>query len=528
MGEHESVVSHTNPRVSHAAGTALDRLVQLIWEEHTRGGPCQRDGDDASLPHDSDMQVDNEENGRDADMNTGDTSAGYTSHRQAGASNTAAEQDSNCAETAMTQDLGEAHDNSTRDNEERQDVNPREEEHSQDDRHAETSPRGQNPTDGNANGDPFASRSISPTVPFTPSEWRPHSNGTAVSPTGERLQAGRDTGNDVRTSTDGEGTDLSRINREGRDSNNDATCHASTTQASPHDPHNPETYGDPSGDAANRAVDSAADDRDQQAAGEPGDSAGDENTANRSSDGRASNIGRTNDLTAHNLSIQGAGLAYARQDGGIETPNRDVTPATIPTAIPAGAADTIDTPGATDTGHANRPPDNTAPGETHTATQAEEGAASGTTARATDWPIAGDEAGGTAGVGPIPHESIDITPHPTRRPLTGGREESMARRVRTSSPTRSGETPAAHVCGWGLGTCNAEERWNICDRYILEHGTNATRHGLIQSLRNGGCTSQIAESLCRLGSKQAYSYTTANLSDLATRTARPAGLLYNH
>ena len=375
-----------------------------------------------------------------------------------------------------------------------QDANPREEEHTQDDRHAEAAPRGQNPTDGNDNGDPFASRSISPTVPFTPSEWMPHSNGTAVSPTGERLQAGRDTGNNGRTSTDGEGTDLSRINREGRDSNNDATCHAGTTQASPHDPHTPETCGDPSGDAANQAVDSAADDRDPQAASEPGDSAGDENTANRSSDGRASNIGRANDLAAHNPPIQGAGLAYACQDRGIDTTNREVTPVAIPTATPAGAAGTIDAPGATDTGHANRPPDGTTPGETHIATQAEGGAASGTTTRAPDWHIACDEPGETTGVGPTTCGSIGITPHPTRRPLTGEREESTARRVRTSSPTRSGETPAALACGWGLGTCNAEERWNICDQYISEHGTSATRQGVIQSLRNGGCTSQIAES----------------------------------
>ena len=83
------------------------------------------------------------------------------------------------------------------------------------------------------------------------------------------------------------------------------------TQANPHEPHTPETCGDPSGDAANLAVDNATDDRDQQATSGPGDSAGDENAANRSSDGRASNIGRANDLTAHNLTIQGAGLVRA-------------------------------------------------------------------------------------------------------------------------------------------------------------------------------------------------------------------------
>ena len=135
----------------------------------------------------------------------------------------------------------------------------------------------------------------------------------------------------------------------------------------------------------------------------------------------------------------------------------------------------MDAPGAATTGHANRPPD-------------------GITSRATDWRIACDEPRETTGSGPTTCGSTGDNLHPTRRPLSGEREESTARRVRTSSPTRSGETPASLAGGWGLGTCNAEGRWNICDQYICEHGTSATRQGVIQSLRNGGCTSQIAES----------------------------------
>ena len=131
--------------------------------------------------------------------------------------------------------------------------------------------------------------------------------------------------------------------------------------------------------------------------------------------------------------------------------------------------------GAATTGHANRPPD-------------------GTTSRATAGRIACDEPRETTGNGPTTSGSTGDTPHPTRRPLSGEREESTTRRARTSSPTRSGEAPATLAGDWGLGTCNAEGRWNICDQYICEHGTNATRQGVIQSLRNGGCTSQIAES----------------------------------
>ena len=60
LGEHESVVSHTNPRVSRAVFTHLDRLIQAIWTE-----PCQEDvrnGGNSDDPHadDTGMQVDND------------------------------------------------------------------------------------------------------------------------------------------------------------------------------------------------------------------------------------------------------------------------------------------------------------------------------------------------------------------------------------------------------------------------------------------------------------------------------------
>ena len=46
LGEHESVVSHTKPRVSQVAATHLDRLVQIIWtegrQEDTRNAEMQR------------------------------------------------------------------------------------------------------------------------------------------------------------------------------------------------------------------------------------------------------------------------------------------------------------------------------------------------------------------------------------------------------------------------------------------------------------------------------------------------------
>ena len=47
LGERESIVSHTNPRVPRAAGTLLDRLVQVIWDEPTQeelGNQARGDG----------------------------------------------------------------------------------------------------------------------------------------------------------------------------------------------------------------------------------------------------------------------------------------------------------------------------------------------------------------------------------------------------------------------------------------------------------------------------------------------------
>ena len=61
LGEHESVVSHTNPRVSRAAVTLLDRLVQAIWTEPSQEDPRNQGSSDEPHTDDADMQVDNED-----------------------------------------------------------------------------------------------------------------------------------------------------------------------------------------------------------------------------------------------------------------------------------------------------------------------------------------------------------------------------------------------------------------------------------------------------------------------------------
>ena len=60
LGEQESVVSHTNPRVSRAANTLLDRLVQAIWTEPLQEDPRDQGSGDEPHTDDADMQVDNE------------------------------------------------------------------------------------------------------------------------------------------------------------------------------------------------------------------------------------------------------------------------------------------------------------------------------------------------------------------------------------------------------------------------------------------------------------------------------------
>ena len=60
LGEHESIVSHANPRVSRAAGALLDRLVQAIWTEPSQEDPRNRVSGDDPHSDDADMQVDTE------------------------------------------------------------------------------------------------------------------------------------------------------------------------------------------------------------------------------------------------------------------------------------------------------------------------------------------------------------------------------------------------------------------------------------------------------------------------------------
>ena len=61
LGEHEGVVSHTNPRVSRAAVTLLDRLVQAIWTEPFQADPRNQGSSDEPHTGDAAMQVDNED-----------------------------------------------------------------------------------------------------------------------------------------------------------------------------------------------------------------------------------------------------------------------------------------------------------------------------------------------------------------------------------------------------------------------------------------------------------------------------------
>lgn len=81
----------------------------------------------------------------------------------------------------------------------------------------------------------------------------------------------------------------------------------------------------------------------------------------------------------------------------------------------------------------------------------------------------------------------------TRRPLTGERAEPVARRMRTNGPPQQEEPTTASNTRWGLGPCDANDRWNICDQYIRDNDGRGTRDGLGRALTLGGCPDNVAE-----------------------------------
>ena len=81
----------------------------------------------------------------------------------------------------------------------------------------------------------------------------------------------------------------------------------------------------------------------------------------------------------------------------------------------------------------------------------------------------------------------------TRRPLTGVRVAPMSRRMRTVAPPQHEKQTETSVATWGLGPCSANDRWNICDRYIRENDTRGTRAGLHSALSHAGRPDNIAE-----------------------------------
>ena len=65
--------------------------------------------------------------------------------------------------------------------------------------------------------------------------------------------------------------------------------------------------------------------------------------------------------------------------------------------------------------------------------------------------------------------------------------------MRTDGPPQQDEPTTACTTRWGLGPCDANDRWNICDQYIRQHGGGGTREGLCRALARGGCPDNVAE-----------------------------------
>ena len=173
LGEHESVVSHTNPRVSRAAVTLLDRLVQATWTEPLQEDPRNQGISDDPHTDDADMQVDNDNASERTAMSIDRVPAEVQANTPATTGGAGEEHENGSTHPSRSQyDAEEAQEGR----------NCRNTESPLEDRHAETqasnmvdldehwmggTDHAQSAAPSADVGNPFESEGISPTVPFT-------------------------------------------------------------------------------------------------------------------------------------------------------------------------------------------------------------------------------------------------------------------------------------------------------------------------------------------------------------------------
>ena len=543
LGENESIVSHTNPRVSRAADTLLDRLAQAIWSEPPQEDPeDQASGDEPPTDHD-DMQVDTEEGTVATDTAMDSTPPEDPANTPADAGVAGEEHGGGNAHPAAPQcDAGEAQD---RDNYHCT-QGPTESGYAETQGSNEHSASGTFHTRSTVNSkeveDPFASAGISPTIPFTHPDASPpngdHGEGAPEAVPGpehigERNGQANFAGNPI-CAGDGSRTGQSCATNMAR------RTHAEQGGQPGH--HNPASHDDHSGGFGNPAYDNPGNDAlgygDEHTEIDPSSPNADSNSSEPS---REAEHPRESSTATINIDNQ-FGATDARND--VCTPVADSAIDAIHATYAAGASDAIDTsdagresdaigaPDAVDATHATGATDAqigdgtpkavgatdandaTYAGGTHDAIGATDAAsepgaiaAPGATdathaAGATDAQNSRCTSDGrtdqtttsrTGHDGDPQYRNRDTSIPTARRLLMGDRAEPVARRMRTSGPTQGDEPPAVHTSRWGLGTCSADERWNICDRYVSENGTAGSSAGLLQSLVRGGCPSSIAE-----------------------------------
>ena len=133
------------------------------------------------------------------------------------------------------------------------------------------------------------------------------------------------------------------------------------------------------------------------------------------------------------------------QTGATDAPNRDGASDAMCATTSVVAVDVDGATDATDMVHVNRSPEAIAPNGATDATHAGGGTDASDNARTADCPIDHRATSRVGHDGDPPCGNRDTSLHTARRPLMGERAEPVARRMRTSGPTRRDEPPAAHT-----------------------------------------------------------------------------------
>ena len=64
--------------------------------------------------------------------------------------------------------------------------------------------------------------------------------------------------------------------------------------------------------------------------------------------------------------------------------------------------------------------------------------------------------------------------------------------MKIDEPAQRPDPQVRNDAAWGLGPCNASQRWGECQTYLFSMADRGTREGLVETLRSAGCPMAIA------------------------------------